>query len=345
MINEQLFHAIVKDKATFKIVTKTRNESFFIEKWIQHHLAIVPGSRLIIFDNLSDEKVVHDVYKKYAERILLVKFEGYMDCIHMAHHSLWLYQALAASSDFFTIIDSDEYLYLYDGHRLVHDASIGTFLRANTDCNFFAPCWLENLDQNANTFHYNPDNMFYYNYGKVILNSRLTEVYEKAVAANEYTVLHHTCQLPAGMACGKSKTRFVLAHLKNLNRYQRIKANMTKLVSLGKVRHPMDFASLLKLDPEEIKEANSRRYVNETKNLVEKLRDTNTDRSAHSGSGFVTINDDLSLKFTPEELKENFRTAMNSDYFDLIHFSPDTADINSFATIAACQNKAADTKA
>jgi hypothetical protein len=140
-----LFKIIEEEKSIFKIVTKTKNESFFIEKWIVHHLNILQDTKLIIFDNMSDDDYVHSIYRKYRDNIILAKFDVYMDDIHMTSSFAKLYKSLSISTKFFTIIDSDEFLYMYDDGKIVNDNSIVKFINDNNDCNFFAPCWIENI--------------------------------------------------------------------------------------------------------------------------------------------------------------------------------------------------------
>jgi hypothetical protein len=134
MNDTDVFKFIEQDKSVFKIVTKKKNESFFIEKWIVHHLNIIRDTKLIIFDNMSNDEYVHSIYRKYKDNIILIKFNMYMDCIHMCNKFMSLYKSLAASSRFFTIIDSDEYLYLYNDNKVIRSV-IQTSTLANENFN------------------------------------------------------------------------------------------------------------------------------------------------------------------------------------------------------------------
>jgi hypothetical protein len=331
MIGTDLFKLIEQEKSIFKIITKTKNENFFIEKWIVHHLNILQDTKLIVFDNMSDDKYVNRIYRKYRNNIILFKFDMYMDSIHMARKFMQLYKSLSVSSKFFTIIDSDEYLYLYDGDRIINDNTIIKFLEENTDCNFFAPCWIENVADSEKLLSFNPQNLSYFHFGKPIINANIITAFELALNKYSYPILHHIKDLPI-WTYGKTQTKFLLLHLKNLNKYQRIKANMQKLVAFKIIQNDKDFFTLLKIDPKEIS-GYIRNYIIETKALVENIIHADKQSSDLSNNGVIEICDDGMLKFTPDSYEQEFKNLMDSDYFDLIHFDPAKVDINQYTTI------------
>ena len=331
--NVDLFKVIEQEKSIFKIVTKTKNESFFIEKWIIHHLNIVHDTKLIIFDNMSDDSYVHDIYRKYRDNIILAKFNFYMDSIHMANKFMALYKSLAISSKFFMIIDSDEYLYLYDNEKTYKDNSIVQFLNENSDCNFFAPYWINTLTNSENLFSFNPNDLSPFHFGKPIINTKIIPAFEAALTKYGYPILHHTKDLPI-LTYGKAPTKFLLLHLKNLNQYQRIKSNMQKLVAFGIIKNDKDFHSILKLDLDCIS-GHSRNYIIETRKLAENILYPVEQSDEY---GVIELCDDETLKFTPASYEQNFKNIMNNDYFDLINFDPDRIDINKYTTISSCSH-------
>ncbi|MCL2122806.1 MAG: glycosyltransferase family 2 protein [Desulfovibrionaceae bacterium] len=331
-LDTSVFKFLEHDKSIFKIVTKTKNEHFFIEKWIVHHLNILKGTKLIIFDNMSDDDYVLSIYRKYKDNIIIVKFDMYMDKIHMANNFLQLYKSLSVSSKFFTIIDSDEYLYLYDGDKVIKDNSIVKFLEDNADCNFFTPCWIENLANNEKLFSFSPLNLSYFHFSKPIINSKMIHIFETALSKYECPILHHTQQLPI-LTYGKTKTKFLLAHLKNLNKYQRIKSNMQKLSSVKVIKNESDFYTLLNGDINTIN-GSWRNYVIETRNLIENLHFF----EKFNENETIELCDNGVLKFTPESYEQEFKSLMNSDYFDLINFDINKVDINQHTTIRSCMH-------
>lgn len=329
---DKVYSAIEKDTSVFKIITKTKNEVFFIEKWITHHLNIVQDTKLIIFDNMSDDEYVHGIYEKYKDNIIVVQFDWYMDCIHLACWSNQLYKSLSMSSKFFTIIDSDEYLYLYNENKLVNDNRIIDFIRENSGYNFFCPLFLENITDNEKQFLFNPENLDVLHWSKPIINTKLFSTFEKSLKKHKWTSIHHTHLLPIS-TYGKTQTNFVLLHMKNLNKYQRIKVNMLKLLSLNVIRNEKDFTTLITIDIDKINGELGRHYVTETRKLIESILHVEKNTADVCKDGIIELCDDLTLEFTPNSYEQDFRKLISSDYFDLIQFNPDRVDINKYTTI------------
>jgi hypothetical protein len=334
---EKVYSALESEKSIFKIVLKTKNEVFFIEKWIIHHLNILQDAKLIIFDNMSDDEYIHNIYEKYQDNIILIKFNWYMDCLHIVNYSKNIYKALSASSKFFTIIDTDEYLYLYDGNKVINDNSIVKFLEENTDCNFFVPAYLNNITNSENFFSLDYQNLSILHCSKPIINTKLYQIFESSLAKYKYPTLGHTQFLPIS-AYGKTKIRFLLLHLKNLNKYQRINANMMKLVSLNIVKNNKDFFSILKIDIDNfdtntIPGRQGRAYVIETRKLIESILCIDEKSTDLSKDARIKFHDDGTLAFTPESYEKDFLNLLDSDYFDLIQFNSDKIDMNQYTTI------------
>jgi hypothetical protein len=314
---DKICSIIERDKSVFKIVTKTKNETFFIEKWITHHLNILQDTKLIIFDNMSDDEYVYSIYEKYKDNIILIQFDLYMDCIHLLHWSKQIHKSISISSKFFTIIDSDEYLYLYDNDKLTNDNRVVKFIEDNQNCNFFCPCYLENIPNNGNLFSFDPQSLDFFHWSKPIINTSLFPVFEKSLEKHKWTSIHHTHLLPI-QTYGKTQTNFVLLHMKNLNKYQRIKVNMLKLLSLNVVKNEKDFSTLMTIDINEIDGELGRHYAIETKKIIENILYVDRNATDISRDGIIELCDDLTLKFTPESYEKDFKKLLNSDYFDLI---------------------------
>ena len=318
---QEICACIGSEKATLKIVTKTKNEGFFLEKWIQHHKKIVDGTRLIIFDNLSTDTDVFEIYKKYENDIFVFSFMSHVDSIHTTMDGFMpLYTILEKSCNFFTIIDSDEFLYLYDGFKLCSDNKIIKLLNGNTNINLFIPAWVDTIDFSENTFMFNHKNLYMFNGSKPIINAHIVHAF------GHYNILHHAHKLPVTVY-GYAPTCFVLLHMRKLNKTQRIKANMEKLVSNGIIRHNKDYYTVLNCDVETVHPSgNIRGYILEIRRLIDahdSQADLNTGKISME-NGLVEIGDDKSLNFFPPELKAEFTRLVNmkTDYFDLIGFDP-----------------------
>lgn len=87
-------------RSPLKIVLKTKNDPFFIERWITHHINIVGPENLIIFDNMSDDPEVFSTYRKYRDRIHIIQFAGPHNNLHHIPSYKKLYQSLAKSSKY-----------------------------------------------------------------------------------------------------------------------------------------------------------------------------------------------------------------------------------------------------
>ncbi|MDR1660302.1 MAG: hypothetical protein LBR94_08200 [Desulfovibrio sp.] len=250
-----------------------------------------------------------------------------------------LYRALARSSLFFTIIDSDEYLYLYDGNKIINDGSIVSLLNGSQDARFFAPCWINNVNADEKLLSFNPRNLWSFHMGKPVVNAKIIPEFEIALSKYDCPILHHTKDLPLSVY-GKAPTRFLLLHLKNLNRYQRIRANMEKLVAFKIIRHRSDFTTLFQFNADLIQQGHVRAYVRETRELAGDILDSD-ERGGKKpdadspGHGRIEVLEDGSLRFFPDELEEEFKRLMDpfSDYFRLSNFNADLPDIGQFTTI------------
>jgi hypothetical protein len=257
-----------------------------------------------------------------------------MDCVHMAHLFMPLYKALAASSEFFTIIDTDEYLYLFDGKKIVNDDSITLFLKNNTDVNFFAPCYVQNIHSEANVFSFNPEDLWLFHLSKPVVNSKMVPKFEISLAKRWFTILHHTKDLP--LFChGKTRTRFLLLHMKNLNRYQRIKSNMQKLTAFKILEHDNDFRTLLGINMDMIAPGHVRSYVLETRKLADGILNTGEHAQDAVQAGKITLGEGGSLQYAPEALETEFKGLLDAEYFELLKFNPEAPDLDQFATIKA----------
>lgn len=316
---------IASEKAVLKIVTKMKNESYFAERWILHYKNILGDVKLIVFDNMSTEPEVFEVYEKYKEHILLIRFEGFMDCLHMANKFMRLYQALAASARFFAILDADEFLYMTDGAKAISDQTIVTFLEGQEDVRFFAPFWLANINDRENIFGFDPKDLWLLHLGKPIVSSSIIPAFAHALKIYECPILHHTKDLPLA-AYGRAPVCFVLLHLKNTNTYQRIKSNMQKLAAFGVVKDSKDFKSLLTIHPKNIEAGHIRGYVMETRRLTELI--LQNDKGQGQSGNRVELIGNTSLKFYPETLRQEFYSLIGRDYFDLFHFNAGIAAAN-----------------
>lgn len=321
---------IEKERATLKIVTKMKNETYFVEKWILHHLKILGNTRLIIFDNMSTEDSVFEVYEKYKNNIILISFDMYMDCIHMASKFFSLYQALAKSTKYFTIIDADEFLCLYDQNTITSDHSIVSSLKRSEKVDFFAPLWLQNVENMENKFKIDRKSFSSANSSKPIVHSNIIKILGNSFLKGNFPVLHHTLNLPLA-DYKNAQTKFLLLHLKHVNLYLRIRSNMQKLVAFGVVNNVDDYKSLLtaRYNPTWVKHANS--YINETKSLVNSI--INEKDTINNVNSEIDIASSGVVSFSCSETQVFFDHLINANYLNLIEYDHETGLRNQCKTI------------
>ena len=143
---------IARRPAVLKILLKTKNDPFFLRQWIEHHLSIAGPGNIIIFDNGSSNPEVFSIYEQYSNLIEVVSFSGYHNSLHYTSKLPALYEALGRSSEFFTFLDTDEFLVLFKDDRFYKDERILEMLAANKETDVFPATWLYNTNWSATRF-------------------------------------------------------------------------------------------------------------------------------------------------------------------------------------------------
>lgn len=304
---------IREDAATLKILLKTRNEHLLIERWLAYYLNILgPACRIIVLDNMSTDERVFEAYARHADNIVLIQYDGNVDSAHSPARFGELYSAVRASSGFYALLDTDEFLCLYDGHTVVRDNRILSFLRERGEANLFPSLYLHNLYGRDDAFFFEPENLRSYHLnGKPVLNAA---VMEKSLTL----AIGHNMDVPV-VFYDKAPSGLVLLHMTNLSREQRIKGNMQKLVNFGLIKDEKDFTTVLHADENEIQNENRRAYVRELRWLLSIENERETAR-AQLSRGHVEIMPDASVRCTPECLALVFAQHAGPDrsFLDLL---------------------------
>lgn len=216
---------IERHHAPVKIVLKTKNDRFLIERWIRHHSRIVGLENLIIFDNMSDDHDVLSVYREYRDWTGIVTFAGHQNNLHHTGLCRDLYRALAKSSEYFLFLDTDEFLVLIENDKYYDDDGILAFVRGNRNFDLFPGTWLWNANWTDRQFNCSglAGNMAC---GKpLIRTSKIPTGY-----------VNHNFQLSTRLFVPPFKTNLFLLHLRRLFPEQRILTNMNKLTTAGIAR-------------------------------------------------------------------------------------------------------------
>jgi hypothetical protein len=128
---------------TLKIILKTKDESFLIERWLQYHIALVGKHNILVIDNGSTRPEVLEVYKKYD--ILFYVHKGLHEEFHNSRKFLNFYEGIQKSSLFHTFLDTDEYLCFYDhGNEVIDNSKLIAFLLQNKTNHTLTTSWLLN---------------------------------------------------------------------------------------------------------------------------------------------------------------------------------------------------------
>ncbi|MDR2893098.1 MAG: glycosyltransferase family 2 protein [Deltaproteobacteria bacterium] len=340
--------------APFKVILKTRNDSFFLERWIKHYLAITRQTEgrnqqgIIIFDNMSTDAEVLRLYEKYRDELLVIRFAGDANKLHCILEHLDLYMAVILNSQFYAFLDTDEFLYLSDGKRFATGAVIGKYLAAHQEVNFFGSMWLENEPESYNTFRFSEkDAIRQLIYGKPILNSAVMHQ-SLRMSMRNIPILLHNLELSITQYC-KTPVCFVLVHY---NKFitQRLRACLNKLVTCGLVDladfdnlaeihavniptglaelagHPK-FAALLKVDPADV-QPHPRGYLLEIQALLNgQMINKIAEDGLTFGSGFsLGMQDSGHLVFSDPADQALFQKYVGSktDFFEILEIPPPT---------------------
>jgi hypothetical protein len=221
--------SIISKKFTkFKIVLKTKDDNFFIRKWVEHHA--VKDIGVIIFDNFSTDEKVLSYYKELPDDILVVKYQGSSkygaphNSLHDVNTFSLLYKAIQESCDNFCFLDTDEFLSITDGVLFYPPSSFYyvDFLPFKSSINF-------------SLYLYNKmysDVVFELDSG-LLLKNRLAwgkPIISAKESINGY--INHNIQIRNDVNNSEG-INFIIFHLVNLNPFERIKSNLKKLIVRG----------------------------------------------------------------------------------------------------------------
>lgn len=250
---------IEKYRASIKILLKTKNDPFFVDRWIAHHLRIVGPENLIIFDNMSDDQRVLSVYEKYRFDIQIVRFSALWFSIHHTYLFRHLYRALANSCEYFLFLDTDEFLILTNGKEYFSDSRIVEFVDANGPLDLFPATCLPNADWKSERYKCGADasdlaeNLAR---GKPLLRT----------SSIPLGFVNHTFQLGNRVFAPPFMANLFLLHLSRLNPKQRMSANVNKLIAAGLVGSDEEIDSILAR--KDITEETMSGYVNEIRDCL-----------------------------------------------------------------------------
>jgi hypothetical protein len=256
----------IRDHRGFlKILLKTKDEPGRLGNWIEHHANIVGSENLIIFDNMSTDQEVLDIYAHYNSSFPIVSFSQFQDLVHHVDYFGELYEALRESSTYYVFLDTDEYLTLYDGFdRFLQNAEILTFLDQVRGTDIIPGTWLQNLRGYKDRFVLREPN----------IHLRLGLKWGKPIISSNYKpagMINHNTQIKAGFSPDKLKTNLFILHRCYTTSSERIQMNLRKLRASEIIGNTEGLEEVLALDFGAA--THGQKYIREIRSLVE-ARDT-----------------------------------------------------------------------
>ncbi|MGN7161574.1 glycosyltransferase family 2 protein [Sphingomonas sp. SAFR-052] len=125
---------------TLKIILKVKDEPELIDKWVNHHAAIVGYENIVILDCGSQDPEYLAKIARHARKMIVLSYPNHYNTIHNPHANIDLYNLICANARYVTILDADEFLFAADDGVLSADAVVP--LLQCSDEAVFAGTWL-----------------------------------------------------------------------------------------------------------------------------------------------------------------------------------------------------------
>lgn len=253
---------ILSTQATLKILLKTKDDLFFINEWISHHRKIVGSANLYVFDNASTDPALLEYYRSIEADISVFQFTGFHNDIHDDTKYSELYDAIRASCDFFTFLDTDERLVLVKNSQWYCDGEIIGFLNKHKSAPIIPAAWLANIPGSREIFFFGEkidDLTFGLTNGKPVLSAD----------ANAHGFLNHNIDASSALDGSEPPLNLFILHLNKLSAEQRIRSNLNKLKARNIVHSNITIDELLLIDTSNIVDENSLDYIEEIRLLYQ----------------------------------------------------------------------------
>ena len=283
--------SVRKRESFLKIILKTRDDPILLDRWINHHVRIVGEESIIIFDNMSIDISVMQIYQS-NKNMLICQFNGYQDYIHDSQRYKELYAALKVSCKFYIFLDTDEFMAWAYNDRFYGDEQVLYRLKELPSGVCYPGVWLRNLIGHDNRFYafseeYLVDGLLW---GKPLIATQ-TNITCSLVIHNEHLFKTNMISL-------RSPRNLFVLHLNRLVPIQRIRANIFKLRTYGVYADEKNLEEILAIDTSLIEDQNHRIYTRE----IQALAQLPLGFKEQLGMS-VEFCDDGSLQFSDEKTK------------------------------------------
>ena len=128
-----------------KIVLKCKDDTEYIQTWIEYHAQIVGYHNIIVIDCGSNEPRYWEILRQYLGRILILSYPYYYDYIHDFEKNRSFYDLISKNARYIALLDADEFMFgAFEGTVSAHGVSA---LLASEATSFLAGTWFNNMSQ------------------------------------------------------------------------------------------------------------------------------------------------------------------------------------------------------
>ena len=136
--------AFAESKDTLlKIVLKCKDDTEYIQTWIDYHARIVGYHNIVVIDCGSIEVEYWKIPNRYLGRILIFAYPHYYDSIHDIGGNGSFYELIANNAKYVALLDADEFMFgAFNGMVSAHGVSA---LLASSSTSLLAGTWFNNM--------------------------------------------------------------------------------------------------------------------------------------------------------------------------------------------------------
>ena len=294
---DEICRRVRGNPGVLKIVLKTKDESDFLEWWVEHHSKIVGLESLIVFDNESTDRAVLNYYDSFMDQSVVVRFAGFHNLLHSVGHFPELYEALQDSCEYFTFLDSDEFLtWVREDGTFTQNTDLVSELSQVAQQDAIAGIWLDNVAGYDDRFILYSENGRWprgLTGGKPIISSK----------ANIDGFINHNFQL--NRFANTQNANSLILHMKRLLPRQRIRVNISKLRKYKFLADDEGIDKITNADANALPAGNVRQWVKEIQELLDQGA-TGPDEQKSIEKGHIRLGKNSSVDFHSESEREQF---------------------------------------
>lgn len=305
--------------SNFKVALKTKDEPELIEKWILHYSKIFGPENIIIFDNLSTDDFVLDIYSKYSDELggifsfdHKVKPKMNHNSIHLPSLFPELYKAISSVCDYFSIFDTDEFFVcIKNGKWCSGGEAYKSLIKYSEELEgkkAILCYWLNNYPESDSHFYVGRS---FEKFKKGLGNGK---PFLPAKAVIEMPVNHNKLISDKNLYPDVLPRNFYLLHLQSFTKTRRLRTNFNKLKSRGFLHDEVEFESFLSKPDKKLllKESGQGiHYYNQIVSIVQ--RDEGAKKSL---SGYLELKEDGRVVFFDSKNEKLFSSFVSGRAYE-----------------------------